>query len=318
MFGHFCRRTFVCKKVHFICIELWPPSPFVAIVLHSVAFLISHPNSDLLHRQMWRSLSPKGPNGRSTQEPWWATLCWPTPTSEVNAAQKLTHAREPVLSISSLLPFLTQSTRRWRRCCSPPACASASCSRCWPSRSGWPAGGAGSAEATDAHPSHAARLWTTTTTTNTSRRRRRRRRRMTRMKMMERKQKALWSRQRKGRRYRTGRKWLMWARPQSGRRGSSAERWSSRRYGWTPIWTAARVNKTGTLRSVSRILSSCSQPWIIHKARCCCFFFFFYILKQFIVCFDIFKEHSVYEECHFIGLYCSTSQFLGDQQGSNV
>lgn len=48
------------------------------------------------------------------------------------------------------------------------------------------------------------------------------------------------------------------------------------------------------------------------------FFVFFYILKQFIVCFDIFKEHSVYEECHFIGLYCSTSQFLGDQQGSNV
>lgn len=42
--------------------------------LHWVLFLLL---------QIWSSPSPKNQKGQTSQEQWWATLSWPTPTSEV-------------------------------------------------------------------------------------------------------------------------------------------------------------------------------------------------------------------------------------------
>lgn len=130
----------------------------------------------------------------------------------------------------------SQSIRRWRHCCSPPACALASCSRCWPCPSGWPAGGGGRAAAgkLPRRKSHARK-------TETMRKRRRRRGK-------GKKQRVPWSQRQRGRRCATGSRSSTRTRRLSGPRGSSEGRWSYRRSGWTLIWTAAPIVTTGTCR----------------------------------------------------------------------
>lgn len=168
----------------------------------------------------------------------------------------------------------SQSIRRWRRCCSPPACALASCSRCWPCPSGWPAGGGGRAAAgkLPRRRSHARK-------TETIKRWRRRRRRG-----KGKKRRVPWSQRQRGRSCATGSRSSTRTRWLSGPRGSSEGRWSYRRSGWTLIWTAAPIVTTGTCRrqyNTALYWKTCVWPWWI---------FYFHKTAEFCFCFVFFKK----------------------------